>query len=411
MVMSNSPSIWLAESRQPIINAVFAAMEKLKLSKKTSLLILWGGRGAGKTLLLNSIEERIRTSDLNIVTQRWDIEQDTLDEIRARISECSDAAEAEQFRTVLLDNFDLLLRDNPDGDDFFDIERDVILPTVEKGSCCFIITSQIELTQWREDEVRHCQQSYPIPSLSRQETKALSQKIGVDSTNVYDLTFGHPKAIEWLLEEPGLNAEAISIKAFDYFLEGLPPDIQELANQICLMPLFNPYLLRLIASQGNSGPGILYLKHLDQLRVLMGVGLIYWDISVGAYRFRDNAVRRLLARGVQLHDAQLFHYVNETAKQYYQSDARSAGFLHRHLVSAVYHLANTQLAKDDHNIGAICLDWVRGNLTNWSGARWNEVQEMWNSSNHDPALAEEMKDLIGIAFFDAIADYLRRQNR
>jgi hypothetical protein len=335
------------------------------------------------------------------------LKQHTLDEIRNGISNNINTLEADHSLAVLLDNFDLLLRNDIDGSDFFALEREIILPAVEKGSCLFIITSQIELTQWREDEVRQCQQSFLIPSFSRRETNTFIQKRGLDSRSVYDLTFGHPKAIDWLWKEPGLSEEDISTKAFDYFLEGLAPDIQQLAGQVCLMPLFNPFLLHSIESEGTSGAGILYLKHLDQIRELIGVGLVYWDISVGAYRFRDNAVRRLLARRLRLRNPQPFQNVNEIANEYYQSEARSAGYLHRHLVCAVYHKANTLRGQENNDVSEICWNWVCENLTNWIGAQWPEVLEMWVSGNHDPAFAEEMKDLIGLKAFEKITDCLK----
>ena len=347
MVASNSSSIWLAKSREPLFNAILAALGELASSRKTGLADFVGRARGRQDFVIDRSKNTSRASNLNVVARRWNLKQHTLDDIRNKISNCINVGESNQPLAVLLDNFDLLLRNDPDGSDFFAIEREVILPAVERGSCLFIITSQIELTQWREDEVRQCQQSFLIPSLSRQETNTLIQKRGLDSKNVYDLTFGHPKAIDWLWKEPELGDEAISAKAFDYFLEGLAPDIQQLTRQVCLMPLFNPFLLRSVSSQGDSDTSILYLKHLDQIRELIGVGLVYWDISVGAYRFRDNAVRRLLARGVRLRDPKLFQDVNEIANEYYQAEARSAGYLHRHLVSAVYHLANTQLADDD----------------------------------------------------------------
>jgi len=406
-VTSNPPSILLAKSRQPILDTVLAAVIELIVSTKTSLLTLWGGRGVGKTFLLDLVEEKVVKSDSGITAQRWDLRQHSFDDIRAGISNCIDAAGVDHRRVILLDNFDVLLHNDPDGSDFFAIEREIILPAVEKGCCLFVVTSQIELTNWREYEVRQCQQGFQIPSLFRQDVDTLTQDVGLDPKQIYELTYGHPKAIAWLQEQSTISSEAISERAFEYFLEGLSPDVQQLTNQICLMPLFNPFLLRTIASQSDSSPGTLYLKHLDQIRELMGIGLIYWDLPLGAYRFRDNAIRRLLARRIRLHDPQLFQRIHETTWQYYQAETLLAGFLHRHLVSAVYHLAKVQLANSGSDVGTDCLDWVTENLTNWGGAKWPEVLEMWVSGNNDPALAEEVIDLIGITSFDAIADCLK----
>lgn len=405
--MSSSLSIWLAKSRQAIITTILTALEELTTSKNSGLLILWGGRGVGKTLLLDITEESIEASNSKTAVQRWDLSQHSPDDIRTRISNCINATESNQSQVVLLDNFDLLLRNDPDGSDFFDIEREVFLPAVEKGSCLFIVTSQIELTQWREDEVRLRQQSCEITSLSRLETNTLIPKLGLDTKKLYDSTFGHPKAIDWLLKEPKMSEEELSIRAFNYFLEGLNPGIQKLAEQVCLMPMFNPFLLRLIASQDDSDGSILYLNHLDQIRELIGVGLIFWDISIGAYRFRDNAVRRLLARKVRVREPQLFRDVNKIASDYYKAEARSASFLHRHLVSAVYHLANTLIANNDYENDKKYISWVCDNLSHWIGAQWDEVLKMWVNGANNPALSEEMKDLISIESFEKITDCLK----
>ena len=142
-------------------------------------------------------------------------------------------------------------------------------------------------------------------------------------------------------------------------------------------------------------------------------GLVYWDVEIGSYRFTDSAVRRLLARYFAYQQPDKFYARHEFAMKHFQAEARSPGYLHMHLPSAIYHSARilTLQEKPIEDVGQACLEWVQSNLNGWLSARWDEVLENWNNGLGEQAIRGEIFEMIGKAPFDAITRELEMVKR
>jgi hypothetical protein len=292
------------------------------------------------------------------------------------------------------------LRKTKDGKEFFDFEQNVILPIIEQGRTLIIASSQIELNQWSEDDVRVRQVNYRIPALTIEEVNAIVSRSGIDAKGIYSLTFGQPQVVSWLVEKPQRSEKELSELASDYFLEGIPDEACQIAEIICLLPVFNAFLLQKILNRDDSKSKVQYLDCLDWLKEYIRRGVIYWDVSIGSYRFTDSAVRRLLARWVGYEKSALFREVQQIASRYFQEESQSPGYLHLHLVSTIYHIAQTLIDHPQEKIGDDCLKWIREHLTSWAGASWSEIISAWRSGAGELAVREELIHVIGIEYFD-----------
>ncbi len=123
----------------------------------------------------------------------------------------------------------------------------------------------------------------------------MGQARGWDPERTLALSLGHPQVLAWLEEQPDLPPEEIDRKVAALFLEGLPEKTRQMAEVVSLFPAFDLAVLRPLLS-GEEDTESFYGEYTERLEELMGAGLVAWDGKVGAYRFREGTVRRLLAR-------------------------------------------------------------------------------------------------------------------
>jgi hypothetical protein len=362
----------------------------------------------GKTALLKGLAHYLMENHPEIVVSMLNISEYSQEQIEEILQKENLSFSNGNFFVILLDNIDELLRKSKDGQAFFDFERDAILPMVKRGKTLVITSSQIELNQWREDDVRVRQTNYQIPALTIEEVTAFVSNAGIEITGVYDLTFGQPKVAGWLLKNPQMSEKEIADRASAYFLEDIPAEARQIAEIICLLPVFNAYLLKKILNSDASKNEVQYLQCLEWLKEYIRRGLVYWDVSIGSYRFADSAVRRLLARQVWYEQPDLFKKIQKIASEYFQAEARGPGYLHMHLVGAIYHFAQTLHGQPSEKIGDECLKWVRDHLKSWSSASWIEVVLAWENGAGEQAVREEIIHAIGIEYFDLITQEIKR---
>ena len=387
-------------------------LENRSLDNYPKLLCFWGNRGIGKTTLLNAIAKHL-TNRGNVITQSFDIKEtipnkDSISSINHR---------AEKLFVVFFDNLDFLLQLSRDGNLFFEFERNIILPLVQRNDTLIVTSSQIELNQWREDDVLFSQRNYHLTTFTKEDVLMLLSRKGLDVGRAYSLTLGQPAAIQWLLDNPTLGEREIAQKAFEYFLEEIPEDAIKIAEIIAVLPIFNGFVLKEIINREHENP-VEYLDILEWLKEYIRRGLVYWDVEIGSYCFTDSAVRRLLARCFAYQQPDKFYARHEFAMKHFQAEARSPGYLHMHLPSAIYHSARilTLQEKPIEEVGQACLEWVQSNLNAWLSARWDEVLENWENSLGEQAIREqsireEIIEMIGKATFDAITSELEAVKR
>ena len=402
----------VVQSRRSLVDTTADALELLQKGVFShTLLTFWGSKGMGKTTLLENIKQTLAESYTAVSIETLDVEGLALDKIRASLPNEAAETSAQAVRVILLDNIDDLLRRSVEGDAFFEFEQEIILPLIEGGKTLIITTSQIELNQWREDDIRVRLANIRIPDWEEHEVAAMAESAGMDANEVFALTFGQPKAVSWLLKEQALSAKAIAERATDYFLEGLPAEARGIAEIICLMPVFNAFVLQKIINTNRSEPEAQYMQCLTWLKEYIRRGLVFWDVSVGSYRFTDSAVRRLLARRVLNEAPGRYQEIQQMACDYFQEEAKGPGYLHLNLVSAIYHRAQTMRLQASGEVGEILLAWVQENLEDWRSARWGEVLAAWQNGAGEEAVRHEIEHLIGVKYFSAIESEINKAGR
>ena len=393
----------LEQSRISLVTFAVKALEQLEKGDfSPTLLTFWGSKGMGKTTLLENMHWNFTKSHPNLSVKLLNVEGQNLDEIQDSLSRDASDGENLEINVLLLDNIDDLLRRSIDGEAFFEFEQEIILPLIERSKTIIIATSQIELNQWREDDVRVRLVSTQIPAWEENEVAAMAQKAGMDANEVFALTFGQPKAVSWLLENQNLSAKELAGKAASYFLEGIPDEARDIARIICLMPVFNAFVLQKMVNTDPSKPEVPYIQCLAWLKEYIRRGLVFWDVSIGSYRFTDSAVRRLLTRWVLNDTPERYQEIQQMAWEYFQEEAKGPGYLHLHLVSAVYHRAQTMRLQASRDVGETIIKWVKDNVEDWQSARWSDVLVAWQSGAGEESVRQEIEHLIGVKNFSAI---------
>ncbi len=370
-----------------LLQVVWDTVARLPDPETPVVLNFWSSRGGGKTAFLDAVRDGLAPARGATLLGRWSASDLTparlIPEILQAIQNFSGAK-----GIILLDDLDVLLRSG-EGAAFFDLERAVVYPLTEREDILLVTTSWIEVAQWRDSDVLYRQRNYRLPALTRREVGTAG---ALSADQVFALTLGHPRVVSWLKEEPGLSEEQLAYRAEDFFLEGLSPAARELTRTASLLPAFDVAVLRSIMTSKEEEPEGFYTSCLDRVAELKRAGLVSWDGEVGAYRFCDGVVRRLLARSLACRDEAHFHEIHQRAAEYYQKEASRPGFLHYSLVSALYHLAQ---AEDAADAGARCLQWVEQSAPHWAGADWNKVLHYWQTGAEDKTVVDEIGTLIG----------------
>ena len=146
------------------------------------------------------------------------------------------------------------------------------------------------------------QENHQLPPMKADEIKEILQGENLNEQRAYEITFGHPKMLEFLMAHPDWTEKEISQHAREYFLEGFTDEIKELAYIASLLPLFNTFILRKIQNKNMDDDNSLLLTYNEQVNELTRRWIVRYDTQVGAYRFTDSSVRRLLALNFRMKD-------------------------------------------------------------------------------------------------------------
>jgi hypothetical protein len=399
--------------RERIVETAQHALETLLEDGDMRLLNLWAAKGGSKTMLLRQLGESLGTVAESSVLGLWDLENGDLAQVQREVLSAVETAQSAK-KVVLLDNLDALLHCD-EGAAFFTFEEETVQHLIERGNVFIIATSEIELRQWHEYDVRAAQESHRIPPLTEAEVASLATEWSISPEHAFELTLGHPQALEWLRAQPDISKEELAAKSQVYFLKDLSGACRRLALAACMLPSFDVAVLRRVLPPDQAEPSVeeseiestgMYMDYFDHIRDLMGAGLVAWDVESGAYRFTDGAIRRLLARSVRLSQPEIFDHIHREAADYYSAEARHAAYLHYSLVNAIYHQAQAHRSEGLPEVAHRCITWVRANLKSWMGANWDAVNEAWQTGIDDDSLKKEIQALIGVDAFVEIAQLL-----
>jgi hypothetical protein len=387
------------------LGIVKQTLEGLYDETRPALLVFWASQGGGKTAFLSLISEFCETMEDTVTLGLWDVSASPPDNLVQEIIGVVERSRSTENKIVLLDNIDALLSVDDDAP-FFAFEREVIHRLIEKEDILVIATSQMAIEQWREYDVRVRQKNYHIPPLTSGEVKQLAQKCRLDPQKALETSLGHLQVLTWLCREPDLTSEEIDRKVDAYFLVDMSDEAQELARVASLLPVFNVAILRSVFPLQEAETDSFYAGYVERIRELTATGLVSWDVEVGAYRFCDATVRRLLARSYRHRRPADFLRVHRLAASYYQREALRATYLHQSIVSALYHLIQLHRSEESRTVSKECLQWIEGQEGAWIGADWEAVNRAWQTGAGDPSVVEEMKSLIGEEAFDRISRLL-----
>ena len=370
------------------------------------LFIFWGSRGSGKTTFLNTVEEKLSAnSDIEILGF-WNAADFTASTLSSSIKETVDK-KSSKTKLILIDNLDSLLQDSS-GKELFDFESNALLPLIQREDTIIIAASQIEINLWQEYDVRVRQENHQLTPLKIDEIKEFLLETNIDSDHAQTITFGHPKMLEEFIAHPKWTSKEASAYANKYFLEGFPADTKELTEKASIFPVFDIFILRKVmedeTEDDQKDQTDMLTGYNDKINELTRRWIVQFDVEAGAYRFTDDAVRRLISRNTELTLNNEFIRIHQVAAKYYQEEAKNTLYLAQLFVSAIYHLAHSQRGKSKGTPGAICLRWVRNMQNKWFGANWEQVLSVWESGNH--AVSEEIILLIGSKYYSKITELL-----
>jgi hypothetical protein len=403
-------------SRQFLIQSIQGALNRLDDPSSPAVITLCSSRGGGKTALLEAIRtESVKDRSVHLLGI-WDAAQSQNDDMIQSILAASESAPSDIPRLALIDNFDALLLSG-DGSAFFDVERELVLGLVERGDTLLVLTSRAELLQWAEGDVMYRQENRWIPPFSPDELITVLEDSGLDTSQVYGATLGHPQMVAQMNIHPGWSGDEVAEYAYAYFLEGFPDELRVLAAAASLMPAFNVLNLRMVLGKDNDASDDLLAKHYEQIHQLQRQGIVQWSLDVGAYRFTNSVVRRLLARRSRFQSSQSidsferYKAIQLKLAAFFQEEARSAAYLYQHLVSAVYHLAQAHCDSGQTAAAEACLQWVDSNQPAWFSAPWQRVLDAWENGAGEPAVRDEIIQAIGIEGYERITRQLEQYQR
>jgi hypothetical protein len=393
-------------SRQTLLDEILAAingMDKPEQPTTPLLMVFWGSQGAGKTIFLKEAEKRLANEPGVRIAGFWTIEDDKKNNFTELPELIRSAVEAQsaKHKVVILDNVEALL-ETVTGENLFEFESKLILPLIERCDTLILAGSQIELNQWQEYDVRFRQCNYHLASLSLDEVKQMLAGSEFNPTDAYRLTFGQPQMLLEYMQGSQRTEKEIARKAADYFLADLESEPREIARIASLLPAINIYVLRKIRQDDQSDDEGLLTRYHDHVNELTRRGMIRYDSDLGAYRFTDDAVRRLLALDYRFSSPRQYDEAQSIAAGYFEEEAKGAAFLPRLIVSAVYHQAQANRKLSQEKRGALCVRWIRRMRDSWNGANWEQVLGMWDSTLNSSQLREELVSLIGEKTFDKV---------
>ncbi len=398
----------LLASRMDLFNEILAALENMKGSMESPLLfIFWGSRGSGKTAFLEVVKEKLSTHPNVKVLGFWNANESTASSLSNSIKASMGQADS-GTKLIFIDNMDSFLQDSS-GTELFGFEIDTLLPLIERQDAIILTGSQVQINFWQEYGVRVRQENHQLTPLVADEIQEVLQGTDLDKDHVNAITFGHPKLLELFLQHPDWTEKEASHYANDYFLDSLPERTKELTQRASVFPIFDIYVLRKIMEEDredDDNVGDMLTWYNDQINELTQRWIVQFDSQVGAYRFTDDAVRKLISRNVQITSHKEFTRIHEIAAEYYQEEAENTSYLAQLFVSAIYHLAQASAAKNKENPGSVCLRWVKEMQNRWLGAKWEQVLHAWKSGSGNETVKDEINLLVGPKYFSKITELL-----
>lgn len=391
-------------NRKSCVDDVLSLISRPQEYSGPALITFYGSRGSGRTTIISQLQQRIPEIDSAVILGKWDFAQQITANVIEQIASSWISLPQGKTGVILIDHLDAPFLRAEQEPLFHQFESMILSAVVSRSDLLVAASSSVELYAWEDPDVKRRHKMYHILPLNMEELREDAGKSNFDAQEAMQITYGHPQVLAWWLEDQKQSVRVVTERAANFFLDDLSMPDRQFVLTASVFPQFNSHILSEAMDEEITQDS--QLKVLQQIHRMMTGGLVYWDISYGYYRFYDSAVRRLLARHLLFADPDQFEKITRLAAQHFREVAKGSAFLHRQLVSAIYHTGYEYRKAGQAVAGDSILAWIDSCADYWVAASWEKVLPAWQEGAGEPAVREEIKALIGEKIFEVITHRL-----
>ena len=382
--------------RKGHVNHMLQVIESYIKGKSPAIFIFYGSRGSGKSTILEELHRKIPAIQSVRLLGKWSFAKSQPQEVEEQIRSRWQTLPKSRLGVILIEQLDEPLRRDDQVEVFHTFEQNILSEAALRPNILIIATATEDLQTWRDPDVRRRTENIALPPLRAEEVAIAAEEQGQDPKRAYQISCGHPQVLAWWLEDPSEGEAEITQRAVEFFLEDVSAKDRQTALMAAAMPQMDSLSISLILGEQSR------VTALERVHMLVTKGLVHWDEKYGYYCFYDSAVRQLLARHLFQTTSNKFDEIHRIAGEYFREQAKGAAFLQRYIVPAIYHSAYENRKLTPEINGAHILAWLEKAGSYWLTANWEKILPAWENSAGEPAVREEIIDLIGADKFDAI---------
>jgi hypothetical protein len=352
----------------------------------SGILNLWSPLGLDGKLLLSTIQRMLRQEKFLDPVQVVEIEKGNLQVLAAM--------ETPEIGVLLVNGLDQVVG----TDSFYDVET-LLSKRLDSSNAIIIVFTNMPAIPWEQNRLWKCTTNRQLGPLKREQVEIIARDGGFDPEDAWNATFGYAPVLQYWVDNPSMSEQEIAAEVFAASIGNSSRETQEIIALASLLPFFSVASLR--AAKGSAGDEDEYDRLTDSIKDLISIGVIFWDMDSGWYRFTDGALRRLLARKMIAERGDEVAAVRARAWEYFCAEALRPTYLQYSLVSAVYFLALGS-SVSQNEAGQLSLRWIERSLPGWQGADWYAVLQAWRKAGGDWHVEDELRQQIGDETYDSI---------
>lgn len=352
----------------------------------SGILNLWAPLGLDGKLLLSAIQRMLRQEGFLVPVQVVEIEKGNLQVL--------ETMETPELDVLLVHGLDQVVG----TDSFYKLET-LFSKRLDSSNAIIIVFTNMPEIPWEQNRLWKCTTNRQLGPLKREQVEIIARDGGFDPEDAWNVTFGYVPALQYLEDNPQASEQKIAAEVFAALIGNRSGETQEIIALASLFPFFSVASLR--AARGSAGDEEEYDRLTDSIKEFISIGVVFWDMDSGWYRFTDGALRRLLERQMVAERGDEVAAVRARAWEYYSTEALRPTYLQYSLVSAVYFLALGSSASRNE-AGQISLRWIERSLPGWLGADWYAVLQAWRKAGGDWHVEDELRQQIGDETYDNI---------
>lgn len=373
---------------------IFKALNLLVKGKESQLLLfnLWGPHGTGKTYALNQIKKITQELDYIKVIGPFDLSEKNRTLLDKIFYDAKGTGQSIK-KIILLDGLKSIVSAGHEDEFIYDVEDRLIGPVLSTGEAIVVVASLHEIKQWRSLEVRSRHKTILMPPITSKSFREAVKAGGLDYSVAIKKTMGHPKLLEWLIENPSWDMEELDRKALDYFLNGLEPETKKIAQVMSLSYSFNipsyQTTVKIAKINGDSS----YFGDLKKIKELASIGLVTYESSTGMYHFSDPLLRGVLARSFRREFPGFATEIYVALAELSEREATFINSLSSRLLNLLYYQVWVAKLR-----GSSFLQWIEKWLYSedlWKITDWQQVGREIKINPSSKYILDEIKKIAG----------------